>query len=51
MSRKARCQHLLKKSIPEIDRQLYQKYGLSEEEIVFVESMVEPMGLNVKKAP
>ena len=31
------------KSIPEIDRQLYKKYNLSEEEIVFIESMIKPM--------
>lgn len=31
------------KSIPEIDAQLYDKYGLSEEEISFIESMIKPM--------
>ena len=31
------------KTIPEIDKQLYAKYGLSDEEIAFVESMVKPM--------
>lgn len=31
------------KSIAEIDQQLYAKYGLSEEEIAFVESMVKEM--------
>lgn len=31
------------KSIPEIDQQLYSKYGLSSEEIVFIESKVRPM--------
>jgi len=31
------------KSIPEIDRQLYQKYGLSEEEVDFIESHVKEM--------
>ena len=31
------------KSIPEIDRQLYAKYGLSKEEIAFIESHVKPM--------
>lgn len=31
------------KSIPEIDQQLYDKYGLSKEEIEFIESNVEPM--------
>ncbi|SDL78029.1 Eco57I restriction-modification methylase [Corynebacterium mycetoides] len=30
-------------SIPEIDRQLYTKYGLSEEEIDFIEENVKPM--------
>ncbi|MGN0807525.1 MAG: Eco57I restriction-modification methylase domain-containing protein [Candidatus Coproplasma sp.] len=32
------------KSIPEIDQQLYRKYGLSTEEISFIESMIKPMG-------
>ena len=31
------------KSIHEIDLQLYQKYGLSEEEVTFIESKVAPM--------
>ena len=31
-------------SIPEIDQQLYKKYNLSEEEIVFIENMIKPMG-------
>lgn len=31
------------KSIPEIDKQLYKKYGLSHEEIDFIESKVKPM--------
>lgn len=31
------------KSIEEIDRQLYAKYKLNEEEIVFIESMIKPM--------
>ncbi|MBN1768709.1 MAG: Eco57I restriction-modification methylase domain-containing protein [Prolixibacteraceae bacterium] len=31
------------KSIPEIDQQLYKKYGLTEEEIEFIESMIKPM--------
>lgn len=31
------------KSIPEIDLQLYTKYGLAEEEIEFIESMIKPM--------
>lgn len=31
------------KSISEIDAQLYAKYGLSEEEIAFIESMIKPM--------
>ena len=31
------------KSIPEIDQQLYKKYGLSVEEIEFIESMIKPM--------
>ena len=30
-------------SIAEIDRQLYSKYALSDEEIDFIESSVEPM--------
>ena len=29
--------------IPEIDAQLYKKYGLSQEEIAFIESMIRPM--------
>ncbi|MDY6396257.1 MAG: Eco57I restriction-modification methylase domain-containing protein [Treponema sp.] len=29
--------------IPEIDKQLYRKYGLSEEEIAFIEKMIRPM--------
>ena len=31
------------KSIPEIDAQLYKKYGLSDEEIKFIESMIKAM--------
>ncbi|MCM1564343.1 MAG: Eco57I restriction-modification methylase domain-containing protein [Dehalobacter sp.] len=31
------------KSSPEIDRQLYKKYGLDNEEIAFIESMIRPM--------
>ena len=31
------------KSVPEIDQQLYVKYGLSEDEITFIESMIKPM--------
>ena len=31
------------KPIPEIDRQLYKKYNLSDEEITFIESMIKPM--------
>lgn len=31
------------KSIPEIDTQLYQKYGLTKKEIAFIESMIKPM--------
>lgn len=31
------------KSIPEIDQQLYNKYGLSDEEIQFIEEKVQPM--------
>lgn len=31
------------KSVEEIDRQLYAKYGLSDEEIAFIESMIKPM--------
>lgn len=30
-------------SITDIDRQLYAKYGLTEEEIVFIESMIKPI--------
>ena len=32
------------KSIAEIDQQLYAKYGLTEEEIDFIEKMIKPMG-------
>lgn len=31
------------KSIPEIDQQLYRKYGLTDEEIDFIETHVKPM--------
>lgn len=31
------------KSIEEIDKQLYKKYGLTKEEISFIESMIKPM--------
>lgn len=31
------------KSIPEIDHQLYKKYGLSQDEIAFIEEKVQPM--------
>lgn len=31
------------KSIPEIDQQLYSKYGLNKDEIDFIESMIKPM--------
>jgi hypothetical protein len=31
------------KSISEIDQQLYKKYGLSEDKISFIESMIKPM--------
>lgn len=31
------------KPIPEIDKQLYKKYKLTEEEIEFIESMIKPM--------
>lgn len=31
------------KSVEEIDRQLYAKYGLSNDEIAFIESMIKPM--------
>ena len=31
------------KSIPEIDKQLYAKYNLTEEEIGFIEKMIKPM--------
>jgi len=32
------------KPMPEIDQQLYEKYGLDPEEIAFIESNVKPMG-------
>ena len=31
------------KDVAEIDRQLYAKYGLDEEEIAFIERMIKPM--------
>lgn len=31
------------KSIPEIDQQLYKKYGLNKQEIDFIEENVQPM--------
>lgn len=31
------------KTIPEIDKQLYKKYGLSNEEIAFIEEKIKPM--------
>ena len=31
------------KPIPEIDKQLYKKYGLIDEEISFIETMIKPM--------
>ena len=31
------------KSIPEIDKQLYNKYNLDETEIAFIEKMIKPM--------
>jgi len=31
------------KSVSEIDQQLYKKYGLSDEEINFIEGKVQPM--------
>ena len=31
------------KSIAEIDKQLYKKYGLDKKEIDFIESMIKPM--------
>ena len=30
-------------TVPQIDEQLYRKYGLSDEEIDFIESHVKPM--------
>ena len=30
-------------SIPDIDRQLYTKYNLSDDEIAFIEKMIKPM--------
>lgn len=31
------------KQIPDIDIQLYQKYGLTDEEVSFIEQMIKPM--------
>lgn len=39
------------KSIDEIDQQLYAKYGLTEEEIAFIESMIRPMSANGPSQP
>ena len=30
-------------NIADIDRQLYDKYGLSEDEVAFIEKMIKPM--------
>lgn len=30
-------------SVADIDRQLYRKYGLSDEEVAFIEKMIKPM--------
>jgi len=34
----------LNQPVADIDRQLYAKYGLSEEEVVFDEGMIKVMG-------
>lgn len=31
------------KPVADIDRQLYEKYGLTDEEITFIENMIKPM--------
>lgn len=31
------------KSVAEIDTQLYAKYGLTDKEVDFIESMIKPM--------
>lgn len=31
------------KSVAEIDAQLYAKYGLTDDEVTFIESMIKPM--------
>ena len=36
-------------SKPWTDEELYQKYGLSSDEIAFIESMIKPMDLNIDK--
>jgi hypothetical protein len=33
------------KNVLEIDKLLYAKYGLSKEEIAFIESMIKPMDI------
>lgn len=38
------CKIKWNKSIAEIDQQLYAKYGLTQEEIDFIETMIKPMG-------
>lgn len=38
------------RDIPEIDKQLYTKYSLSEDEITYIESMIKPMeNMNITK--
>ena len=37
------------RSISDIDRQLYAKYGLTDTEIAFVESMIKPMAKEPEK--
>ena len=39
------------KPIPEIDQQLYAKYGLDSEEIAFIEAKVKPMGVRTVALP
>jgi hypothetical protein len=36
-----------RQSVANIDQQLYVKYGLTDEETVFIESMIKPMSCNV----
>ena len=42
--------HKWSRPLPEIDRQLYDKYSLSAPERHFIESMIKPMGGETPRA-